>query len=386
MGMKLKELALLFTKLGFLAFGGPAAHIAMLDEEVVSKRKWMKRQHFLDLMGATNLIPGPNSTQMVMHIGFEYAKVPGLLVAGTLFILPAAVLTALLAWFYVTFQQVPQFEAFIFGIKPAVIAVILAAVYKLGQKALKGWKLAVIGILTAAAVLLGINPVIAIIGGGITGMLWFMVTDPRSNKLSLHAFPAAIAHWLPQNTAVMNTLEAVGSGPTIMGIFLSFVKIAMLLFGSGYVLVAYLEGEFVLNLGWLTQQQLLDAVAIGQFTPGPVLTTATFIGWQLAGLPGAVVATLGIFLPSFVLVGFLNPVIPKLRKSRWAGWMLDAVNISAVGIMAAVTVQLGMGALTDWRALLIFALSTYFTFFVKKAGTPWIIAGSIPLGWLLLQI
>ncbi|MCB0840186.1 MAG: chromate efflux transporter, partial [Bacteroidetes bacterium] len=340
----LVKLASLFFRLGLTAFGGPAAHIAMMEDEVVEKRKWMSREHFLDLVGATNLIPGPNSTEMVMHTGMHYGGIPGLFIAGICFIFPAAVLTGILGWFYKSYGELPAVAPFLMGIKPAVLAIILAAVIKLGKKALKKHAYAILGLLVIVAALWGINEVVAILAGGLIGMLAIQLV----NRFWLNTTPLLFPLILPLLQAKAFSLPKL---------FLVFLKIGAILFGSGYVLVAYLEGELVDKLGWLTQQQLLDAIAAGQFTPGPVLTTSTFIGYQVGGFSGAVLATLGIFLPSFLFVAILNPLIPRLRKSTWAGAFLDAVNVSAVGIMAAVLLKLGYHTLVDWRSGVIAALA-----------------------------
>jgi len=385
----LKEVVALFLKLGMIAFGGPAAHIAMMQEEVVNKRKWMSRQHFLDLVGATNLIPGPNSTEMVMHCGMHRAGGWGLVLGGAAFILPATVITGILAYVYVRYQSIPQLETFLFGIKPAVIAIILSAVYQLGKKALKNWQLGVIGALVAAASFAGINEVLAILGGGIVGLAWWWLGQKRDSNSTLNSLLTPVLAWLSQKSASIGVPVIAGaavSDVSLLKLFLIFLKIGLVLFGSGYVLIAYLEGEFVQNLGWLTQAQLLDAVAVGQFTPGPVLSTATFIGYQMAGFWGAIVATMGIFLPSFILVALLNPVIPKLRDSKVASAFLDAVNISAMGIMAAVTVELGISVLTSWQAWLIFLLSCAATFGFKKISSVWIVLGSACLGYILMGL
>ena len=371
---KLAELFKLFIKLGFTAFGGPAAHIAMLEDEAVTRRKWMSREHFLDLMGATNLIPGPNSTEMVMHVGLHRAGIAGMIVAGLSFILPAAGLTLLLAVFYVKYGSLPAVEPFLVGIKPAVLVVILAAVIKLGKKALKKQAYAIIGLAVMAAGLLGVNEVAAILGGGLIGMLSIQVSK-RMYSHSWLMFP------LLSITQVPN--EKLGT------LFLTFLKIGAILFGSGYVLVAYLEGELIEKLGWLTQQQLLDAIAAGQFTPGPVLTTATFIGYQVAGYAGAGLATLGIFLPSFCFVAIVNPFIPKLRESTWTAAFLDAVNISAVGIMAAVLVQLSHQSIFspfEWRALVILAVAALMQFGPRKFSSMWIVIVGAILGYLLFLV
>lgn len=369
----LGEVAKVFFKLGLIAFGGPAAHIAMMEEEVVAKRKWMSRQHFLDLIGATNLIPGPNSTEMTMHCGYERAGWKGLFVAGSCFIFPAVVFTGVLAWFYVEYGKVPAVEPFLYGIKPAVIAIILGAIYKLGKKALKNWQLGVIGILVVIVSFLGINEITAILGAGFIGLLWFGSLQ-REKDGKLFSF-------LPVLFLNAGTIAAKAISNTKL--FLVFLKIGAVLFGSGYVLVAYLDGELVEKLEWLTKQELLDAIAIGQFTPGPVLSTATFIGYQVNGLWGAIAATAGIFLPSFFFVFLLNPIIPKLRQSRLARGFLDAVNIGAVGIMIAVTFRLGQEILIDWKAWSIAILSIVITFTAKKVSAVWIVLGGALLGYVL---
>ena len=374
---KLKEIAIVFFKLGFIAFGGPAAHIAMMEKEIVTKRQWMDRQHFLDLVGATNLIPGPNSTEMTMHCGHERAGWKGLFLAGISFIIPAVVLTGLLAYLYVEYGKVPAIEPFLVGIKPAVIAIIFGAILKLGKKALKNWQLGIIGVLVIAASFLGLNEITAILGAGVVGLIWFGVVK-NDDKSVLKSFVPMIL----LNGGVMATAQAISTTK----LFLVFLKIGAVLFGSGYVLIAYLDGELVDTLGWLTDQELLDAVAIGQFTPGPVLSTATFIGYQIDGLSGAIAATAGIFLPSFLFVLLLNPIVPKLRKSSLAAGFLDAVNIGAVGIMIAVTITLCQNILVDWRAWVIIALSTLVTFTFKKLSSIWIVLGGSLIGYGLSLI
>ena len=374
---KLKEIAIVFFKLGFIAFGGPAAHIAMMEKEIVTKRQWMDRQHFLDLVGATNLIPGPNSTEMTMHSGHERAGWKGLFLAGISFIIPAVVLTGLLAYLYVEYGKVPAIEPFLVGIKPAVIAIIFGAILKLGKKALKNWQLGIIGVLVIAASFLGLNEITAILGAGVVGLIWFGVVK-NDDKSVLKSFVPMIL----LNGGVMATAQAISTTK----LFLVFLKIGAVLFGSGYVLIAYLDGELVDTLGWLTDQELLDAVAIGQFTPGPVLSTATFIGYQIDGLSGAIAATAGIFLPSFLFVLLLNPIVPKLRKSSLAAGFLDAVNIGAVGIMIAVTITLCQNILVDWRAWVIIALSTLVTFTFKKLSSIWIVLGGSLIGYGLSLI
>ncbi len=373
---RLVELAKVFFKLGFIAFGGPAAHIAMMEDEVVTKRKWMTRQHFLDLVGATNLIPGPNSTEMTMHCGHERAGWKGLFVAGICFIFPAVVLTGVLAYLYVEYGTIPQIEPFLYGIKPAVIAIILSAIYKLGGKALKNWQLGIIGVTVVVASFFGVNEITAILAAGIVGLIWFGLPAVFKNTDIKNITPFVL---LSSSSAVINTVSNTK-------LFLVFLKVGAVLFGSGYVLVAYLDAELVEKLGWLTKSQLLDAIAIGQFTPGPVLSTATFVGYQINGFWGAIAATSGIFLPSFFFVLLLNPIVPKLRKSKLAAGFLDAVNIGAVGVMIAVTFRLGEEILIDWRMWVIAILSILVTFLYKKISALWIVLGGAILGYLLYLI
>lgn len=367
----LKEVAGLFFKLGCIAFGGPAAHVAMMEEEVVTKRKWMDRQHFLDLMGATNLIPGPNSTEMTMHCGHERAGIPGLFVAGACFIFPAVLITGFLAYLYVEFGSLPAVEPFIFGIKPAVLAIIGGAVLKLGKKALKGWELGILGVLVLAASLLGVNEILALLGAGILGALYF------STKSKLGTGTAAFAPIL--------AFQGLSSSVSIISatnVFWVFLKVGAVLYGSGYVLFAYLDAELVAN-GWLSRLELIDAIAAGQFTPGPVLSTATFIGYQIAGWQGALAATAGIFLPSFLFVLILNPWVPKMRQSKVLGFFLDSVNVAAVAVMLAVLFVMSMDTLVNWQAGVIAILGAFFTFGPKKLNAMWIVGGGSVLGYLL---
>lgn len=368
---RLKEVFLVFLKLGFIAFGGPAAHIAMMQEEVVNKRKWMTRQYFLDMVGATNLVPGPNSTQMTMHCGHVRAGWVGLFVGGMAFIAPAVFFTLVLAILYTRYGEVPTIAPLFYGIKPAVMGIILNASYKLGQKALKGLKLAVLGILALTGSLIGYDEFLLIIGGGFAGMLWLSAMRPTS-KASFFA-----------PLLLLKPLVATVGGTSI---FMTFLKIALVLFGSGYVLIAYMDAELVEKLGWLTKQQLLDAIAMGQFTPGPVLTTATFVGYQLGGLSGALWASLGMFLPSFFLVGLLVKIIPILRRSVMLSSFLDAVNSCAVGIMAAVTLKLGYEVGSDWKAWILMGLSILIAFQFPKISSFWVIIGGSLLGYVLTII
>lgn len=364
----LKEVASVFFRLGLIAFGGPAAHIAMMEEEVVEKRKWMDRQHFLDMVGATNLIPGPNSTEMTMHCGYQRAGIAGLFVAGFSFIFPAVVLTGLLAWAYVEYGEVPAVKPFLIGIKPAVLAIIAAAVLKLGKKALKGWELGALGLLVIAASFAGANAVFALLGAGVIGALYFQIKKGLKGPTS-----ALLPLLLPASTTALAQIST-------MKIFWVFLKVGAVLYGSGYVLFAYLDAELVMR-GWMERQELMDAIAMGQFTPGPVLSTATFIGYQLGGFSGALAATLGIFLPSFFFVLILNPLIPKMRKSAFLGHFLDSVNVAAVAIMVVVLLQMGWDTLNDWRPIAIAALGMLATFGPKKMNAMWVVLGGAFLGF-----
>ena len=379
---RIGALARLFLKLGFVAFGGPAAHIAMLEDEVVERRGWLSRQHFLDLIGATNLVPGPNSTEMVMHVGYERAGWRGLFVAGACFIGPAVLLTGLLAWSYVAFGSVPAVAPLLVGIKPAVLAIILGALWKLGRKAIKGWRLGVLALAVTAAVLGGVGEVPALFVGGVLGALWLKASREPDSGSAARLLPILFLQTAP---AVGGVAAGAVGGVSLWKLFGFFLKVGSVLYGSGYVLVAFLEGDLVGNYGWLTQAQLLDAIAIGQFTPGPVLSTATFVGYLIEGVPGALVATLGIFLPSFVFVGLLNPLVPRLRRSAWLSAFLDAVNAAAVALMAAVTLELGLAVLVEPAALVIFALAAL-AVLRFKLSTVWIVLGGALLGyaWTLL--
>ncbi|PEN13899.1 chromate transporter [Longibacter salinarum] len=375
----LVELARLFFKLGVIAFGGPAAHIAMMEDEIVKRRGWMSRQHFLDLIGATNLIPGPNSTEMTMHVGFERRGWPGLFTTGACFIFPAAVLTGTLAWLYVQYGQLPNVEPFLIGIKPAVLAVIVGALWRLGDSALKSWKLVPIAIGVAALLVLGVGEIWSLLAGGVIGMLALVGV----NRLS-----TSRASWFLLVSPVP-LLSSESTSPTLTNVFLFFLKVGAILYGSGYVLVAFLEGSVVGEYGWMTQQQLLDAIAAGQFTPGPVLTTSTFIGFVVMAeqglqmsLAGAAVATLGIFLPSFIFVALLNPIVPRLRDSIWSASFMDAVNVSAVALMAVVSAELGLATLTSLPNAIVFLLAMIAVFALRLSSL-YIVLGGALIGYLL---
>ncbi|MCU0499878.1 MAG: chromate efflux transporter [Anaerolineae bacterium] len=370
------EVARLFLRLGFTAFGGPAAHIAMFRDEVVTRKGWITDEQFLDLLGATNLIPGPNSTEMAIHIGYVRAGWRGLLAAGICFILPAALIVLILAMLYVEYGTTPAAGAILYGIKPVIIAVILQAIWGLLGKAVKNRALAGIGIAAFALYLIGVNEILLMFGFGALYMLY-------ANRSRLGIGGAWIG--LPL-TSLMLQSAAIAPVPVSLGtLFFTFLKIGSVLYGSGYVLLAFLQTDFVDTLGWLTQQQLLDAVAIGQFTPGPVFTTATFIGYVIAGVPGAILATIGIFLPSFVFVLISSPLIPQMRKNSWLGMLLDGVNVAALGLMAAVTVQLAQAALIDPITIAI-AILTAIALIRFKVNSTWLIVAGAFVGLLYLGL
>jgi chromate transporter len=394
----LQELAKLFLKLGTISFGGPAVHIAMMEDEVVQQRQWLTREQFLDLVGATNLIPGPNSTEMAIHIGYLYAGWRGLLVAGVCFILPATLITAGLAWLYVTYGSIPQLAPLLAGIKPVAIAIIFNALWRLGKKAIKTYKLLLIAVAVAIAVLaLHLSEVVALLAGGLLGMFWLQ-RDTKEGSLPPH-----LHTYLLMGTTFGTLLKAAAvSGATVVSSAIAPVslwelgwfalKVGSVLFGGGYVLIAFLQAGLVQEYGWLTQQQLLDAIAIGQFTPGPVSSTLTFVGYVIAGFPGAVVATAGIFLPAFGFVVLLNPMIPRLRSSRWMSQFLDAVNVSALSLMAVVTLQLGAQTflLPDSPYLnfgqLAIALIAAVLAIRFQVSAVWLVLGAALVSWGLFAI
>ncbi|WP_378186321.1 chromate efflux transporter [Aquimarina sp. W85] len=363
----LKEVAFVFFKLGCVAFGGPAAHIAMMEDEIVTKRRWMSRQYFLDLIGVTNLIPGPNSTEMTMHCGHERAGKLGLIIAGFCFILPATMVTLLFAYFYIHYGMLPAVAPFLIGIKPAVLAIIASAIFKLGQKAIKNYQLLLLGVLVVIASFLGINEIIVLLGSGILGAIVFNSIEKKQKIFSIS--PILL---LSFGLSKLSHLK----------LFLIFLKVGAVLYGSGYVLFAYLDSELV-DKGWLTRVELIDAIAVGQFTPGPVLSTATFIGYQLGGFCGALLATLGIFLPSFIFVLILNPLIPKLQKSIVFRHFLNSVNVAAVGVMLVVLYRMAVSTVVDWRMFVIFTAGLVVVFFYKKISVIWIVLGGAFIGYIL---
>jgi chromate transporter len=377
----LKEVAFLFLRLGATAFGGPAAHIAIMEHEVVSRRQWLSREEFLDLLGATNLIPGPNSTEMAIHIGHRRAGWPGLLVAGSCFILPAALIVCVMAWMYTRFGRMAQAEDYLYGLKPVVLVIVLQAVWRLGRSALKSKMLLLTALASAALNFLGVNELIILFGTGtLTVLFHFLFSRKPGEKAPLllgvwPGFPAMAA------AATINT-AATAAPFNLWAMFLFFMKTGAVLFGSGYVLLAFLRADLVDRLHWLTEGQLLDAIAIGQITPGPLFTTATFIGYLLYGMPGAILATAGIFLPAFFFVAISGPLVPRLRRSPAAGAFLNGVNAASLALMAVVTAQLARAAFTDWPAMAIGAVAL-FLLLSYKLNSAWLVLGGAIMGMIV---
>ncbi|MBI4781500.1 MAG: chromate transporter [Oscillatoriophycideae cyanobacterium NC_groundwater_1537_Pr4_S-0.65um_50_18] len=370
---RLQELAIVFLKLGAIAFGGPAAHVAMMNDEVVQRRQWLSRERLLDLLGVTNLIPGPNSTELAIHIGYERAGLKGLMVAGTCFILPAMLIVWGLAAIYVRYQTLPELEWLLYGIKPAIIAIVLQALWKLGKTAIKDIPSAIAGIAVMAAFLGGADEVLLLFLAGLGVML--------CKTLSRKSGSSALLMTIPNFLAQMSHTSAAMEKPGGFQVFVLFLKIGSVLYGSGYVLLAFLQQDFVERTHWLTSQQLLDAVAIGQLTPGPVFTTATFIGYLLAGHVGAIAGTIGIFLPAFILVAIINPWVPKLRSSPGVSGFLDGVNAASLGLMAVVTYTLSRTALVDWITLGL-AIGCAGAVFRFKVNSIWLVLAGGLVGFL----
>jgi chromate transporter len=364
---KLSEVSLLFLRLGLTAFGGPAAHIAIMEDEVVRRRRWLSSEKFLDLLGAANLIPGPSSTELAIFIGYEQAGWPGLVLGGVCFILPAALLVTILAWVYVRFGAMPELAGILYGIKPVVIAVIVQALRGLAPKAIKGsvW-LGALGLLACVASALGVDALVVLVGAGVA-------TVARRRLGKADGAGAVLLGGFAGSGAT------VATSVSLLTLFVSFLKIGAVVFGSGYVLLAFLRADLVDRLHWLTEQQLLDAVAIGQITPGPVFTTATFIGYVLGGGWGALLATVGIFLPGFLLVAASRRLVARVRRSPFASAFLDGVNVAALALMAVVTLQLGRSALVDVPTILI-ALLGAAALLRFRVNTTWLVLGGALLG------
>lgn len=372
---RLVEVGRVFTKLGLIGFGGPAAHIAMMRDEVVRRRRWLDDQDFLDVVGATNLIPGPNSTEVAIHLGHRRAGWPGLLVGGLGFILPAVAIVLTIAWLYERYGTEPAVLDLRYGILPVIIAIVVQALWSLAGTACRDVALTALAVAAAGLWLAGVNELVILAGGALLGTLW--VNRGRLVGRS----PAAELVSALGLTAIIHTAAATTVDTSAWRLFLVFVKVGAVLYGSGYVLLAFLEQDLVEDLGWLTSAQLLDAVAVGQITPGPVFTTATFVGYQVEGFTGAAVATVGIFLPSFVFVALLTRIVPAIRRSPWAGGALDGVNAASLGLMAGVTVRLADVAFPDPLTVVLGLLALAFVVW-RKPNTAWLVAAGATIGLL----
>lgn len=367
---KLKEVFLLFLWMGFTAFGGPAAHIAIFHDQVVKRRKWIDEQHFLDLLGATQLIPGPNSTEVSIYLGYTHAGWMGLILGGLGFILPSTLIVLVLAWTYDRFGSAPQIEWVLYAVKPVVIAIIFNALWSLRKNAIKDIPTGFVAAVVIALNFLGIDTITLLISSGIILAVFQWVKNHREDLRSLWLFlPIGSTIALPQAVREFS----------LSTLFFTFLKIGAVLYGSGYVLLAFLRSEFVLNLGWLTDQQIIDAVAIGQVTPGPVSTAATFLGYILGGIPGALLATLGMFLPSFLIVILTKPFIPRMRESKFFGAFLDGVNAGSLGLMTVVAWQLALAAFVDIPAIILGLISLVLVVWARVNST-WIILGAVLIG------
>jgi chromate transporter len=367
------DVAGLFLRLGLTAFGGPAAHIALMEQEAVVRRGWLSREEFLDLLGVVNLLPGPNSTEMAIFIGYRRAGWMGLLLGGVCFILPAALIVSVIAWVYLKFGKMPEMQGLLYGIKPVIIAVVVQALWNLGRTAVKTKMLAIVGVGAAALSYLGVNPLLVLLLIGVLMMAVKVASQPKVAATCLtpllgmtSAAPLAAA-----------TGAAMPFSLWAMGLF--FLKVGSVMFGSGYVLLAFLRADLVEHWHWLTENQLLDAVSVGQFTPGPLFTTATFIGYILGGPKAAFLATVAIFLPSFVFVAVSGPLVPRLRKSPLAGAFLDGANVASLALMAVVTWQLGRAALVDWLTITLAVAATVWLLRYRVNST-WLILGGAALG------
>ena len=364
---------MLFLRLGATSIGGPAVSIALMHDEIVRRRHWIDDQRFLDLAGATNLIPGPNATEMAIHLGLIRAGWPGLIAGGALFILPGMAASLLVAWAYVTYGSIPQVGWVLYGVKPVVIAIVIQALWNLGRTGIKVPTTAAVGVGIMTLYLLGFNEIALMFGGAAVVLLLY-----SGRRFFKHGLAAVVA--VPALLRIPLTTLYTGVVPfSQTALFLSFLKIGSVLYGSGYVLLAFLRSEFVERLGWLTNQQVLDAVVAGQITPGPLSSSATFVGYLVGGWPSALLATLGIFLPSFLLVGLLSRILPFVRRSPWAATFLDGVNASSLGLMAGVTVQLGRAAIIDVFTIVL-SLVTLLVMFRFKVNSLWLILGGALLG------
>jgi chromate transporter len=365
---RLIEIAALFLRLGVTAFGGPAAHIAIMRDEVVKKRKWITEQEFLDLFGAANMIPGPTSTELAIYLGYRRVGWMGLVLAGVCFILPAMLIVMILSWAYIRYGTTPWASGILYGIMPVVMAIIAQALWGLGMKAVKNWLTGMIGVCAVIFYMLGVNILLILLFAGLIVMIGENLSRIKNVPIAGILFPIVGLSFLAASTPFNLTL-----------LFLNFLKVGATLYGSGYVLLAFLRADFVLHLGWLTDKQLIDAIAIGQITPGPVFTTATFIGYLLGGIPGALIATLGIFLPSFIYVGISSLFIKQVRNSPWASNFLDGVNAASLGLMLAVSIQLASTALIDPITIAV-ALICLIILMRFQTNSTWLIAGGALIG------
>ena len=366
----LKEVVLLFLKLGFTAFGGPAVHLGIMHDEVVKRRRWLDDEQFLDLVGATNLIPGPNSTEMTIHLSYLRAGWPGFILGGISFVLPAVMMVMGLAWSYQKYGAAPQVAWVLYAVKPVVIAIIIKALWFLGKKAIKDLLTGITVIAVLILNLMGIDTLVLLFSAGIIVMLIRNFGSLKKDPLTMRGF---LPFTLPTAVSLVPKMFSLST------LFFTFLKIGSVLYGGGYVLLAFLRSDFVVRLGWLTEKQLIDAVAIGQVTPGPLFTTATFIGYILAGVPGALLSTIGIFIPSFFFVAISNRFIPKMRQSVWFSEFLNGVNAASIGLMAAVTIQLAQAVFTDLTSVVLAIFSIILVVFTK-ISTTWIILAAIVFG------
>ena len=389
---RLQEVAVVFLTLGFTAFGGPAAHIAMMRRELVTRRKWVSEERFLDLFGLANIIPGPSSTELAIFLGYERAGGLGLAVAGAMFILPAMLIVLFLAWLYTRLGALPAFGWAFYGIKPVIIAVILQALVGLARTAIKTPLLAVTGVVAFALYLLTGNPILVLFGVGLAVMLignsgrwirkWRGERDQRTRQgmlmIGLWRARLLLSSGVSRRALILVTAAAATTAG-LLPLFLTFLKIGAVTYGSGYTLLAFMRTDLVVNTHWITDQQLIDAVAVGQFTPGPVFTTATFVGYLIAGIPGAIVATVGIFLPSFLLVALVYPLGGRIRQSPLLSAFLDGVNVAALALIAGVLILLAQAALVDLFTIVLAALA-FLVLLRFKVNSAWLIVAGAVVG------
>ena len=379
----LGDIAIVFLKLGTIAFGGPAAHLAMMEEEFVRRRQWITHADFLDRLATANLLPGPSSTEVAIFVGQLKRGWRGLIVAGCCFIIPAATIAAVIAWAYMRFGSLPKVEGILSAIKPAVVAIVIQALGKMGRTGVRTIPLALIAALAAMLSLLGVSPVLVLV---IAGLISVAALTMKNRLLCVSASGLGLNKLLGAPKGLAQVMAVLATGAAIpvglLRLFLSFLKIGAVVFGSGYVLLAFLQTEFVERLRWLTEKQLLDAVAVGQFTPGPLSATATFIGYVVAGWPGAVVATVGIFLPGFLLVAVSGPFLPRLRRSAVAAAALDGVVAGSLALMAVVAMQLARASIVDRRTLIVFGVSLI-ALLRFRVNSAWVVAGAAVVGWVM---